>query len=454
MAPAPPDALLRDLAGVVGSEHVLRGDTTAGYVVDWTGRFAGSTPAVIRPQGVEEVAEVLARCGDAGVAVVPQGGNTGLVGGSVPLAGELVVNLRRLDGVEPVDRDAAQVTAGAGLTLAGLQTHARAAGLRYAVDLSARDSATVGGSVATNAGGMHVLRWGDTRAQLRGVEAVLADGRIVRHLAGLEKDNTGYHLPGLICGSEGTLAVVTAARLRLVPRRPQVVVALLACRGIAEALDVGTTLRDRLEELEAAELVLDPGLRLVCETTGAPPPFAEHWPAYLLVECRSDHDPTERLAAVVGETTVGDVAVATDTARRGDLWSYRDGHTEAINRLGPPHKLDVTVPLGRLAQFAGEVVERVAEVAPDARCWLFGHVLDGNVHVNVTGLEPDDERVDDAVLGLVAAHDGSISAEHGIGTAKKRWLHLNRSPEELGVFRAVKSALDPVGILNPNVLLP
>ncbi len=236
-----------------------------GQVRDWTGRFVGSTPAVVRPASVDEVVGVINVCRDAGVAIVPQGGNTGLVGGSVPLHGEIVLDLRRLDTLEPVDARAGQTTAQAGVTIGRLHAHARAAGWEYGVDLAARDTATVGGTIATNAGGVHVLRYGATRRQVIGVEAVFANGQVIRRLDGLEKDNTGYDLAGLLCGSEGTLAVITAARLRLVSRPAHVVVALLAFDGIDAALDAVGGLRRALDCLQAVELFFQDGLDLVCE---------------------------------------------------------------------------------------------------------------------------------------------------------------------------------------------
>ena len=227
-----PDALLRALAGIVGEQHVLTGDATAGFAVDWTGRFRGRTPATVRPQNTAEVAAVLALCTDAGLPVVPQGGNTGLVGGGVPLHGEVVLSLTRLNQLGPVDQEASQVTAGAGVTLQ--QVADAGPGLDLPILIASRDSATVGGAVATNAGGVRVLRFGPMRAQLRGIEAVLADGTVVSHLAGLVKDNTGYDYPSLLAGSEGTLAVITAARLRLVPRLRDTVTALAGVGGLDE----------------------------------------------------------------------------------------------------------------------------------------------------------------------------------------------------------------------------
>ncbi len=449
-------ALLNALRAAVGDAHVLTDpDVVAGQVRDWTGRFSGSTPAVVRPAAAIEVAAVLRACGDAGVAVVPQGGNTGLVGGSVPLHNEIVLDLRRLDALGPVDRRAGQVTAQAGVTLGRLHAHAHAAGWNYGVDLSARDTATVGGTVATNAGGMHVLRYGSTRRQLLGVEAVFADGAVMRRLDGLEKDNTGYDLSGLLCGSEGTLAVITAARLRLVPRPNHVVVALLAFDAAEAAFDAVGELRLTVESLRAVEMFEQRGLDLVCEQLRIARPFADRHSTFLLVEAAARTDPTTELAnAIDALGGVADVAVGADDRAARDLWRYREGHTEAINRLGAPHKLDVTLPAGGLAAFLVEVRERIATVAPGAAVWLFGHAADGNVHVNVTGVAPDDDRITDTVLQLVARRHGSISAEHGIGTAKRAWLALARSPDEIRTFRAVKYAFDPNNVLNPNVLLP
>lgn len=450
------NTLLETLRRIVGDAHVLTDpDIVAGQVRDWTGRFAGSTPAVVRAGTVDEVAAVVLACAEAGAAVVPQGGNTGLVGGSVPLHGELVLDLRRLDELGPVDARAGQTTAQAGVTIARLQRHARAAGWDYGIDLAARDSATVGGTVATNAGGVHVLRYGATRHQLLGVEAVFADGRVMRRLDGLEKDNTGYDLSGLLCGSEGTLAVITAARLRLVPHLPHVAVALLAFDEVEAALDAVGALRRSLETLRAVELFFQDGLDLVCERLGAARPFRARHHAFVLVEAAAATDPLGRLGAAIDALDhVSDVAVATDERTARDLWRYREGHTEAINLLGPPHKLDVTLPAGELAAFVPEVRARVAEVTADANVWLFGHAADGNLHVNVTGVAPDDDRITDAVLHLVARRHGSISAEHGIGSAKRAWLPLVRSEAEIDAMRAIKKALDPHDVLNPNVLLP
>jgi FAD/FMN-containing dehydrogenase len=449
-----PSRALDDLREVVGPHAIDDPEVVASYTTDWTGRFVGHSPLVVRPGTAEDVAGIVLACRELELALVPQGGNTGLVGGGVPLRGEVVLSLGRMGDVGMVDDRAGQVTVGAGVSLADLQGAASAAGWSYGVDIASRGSATVGGTIATNAGGLHVLRYGGTRAQLMGLEAVLGTGSVLSHLGGLVKDNTGYDWPGLVCGSEGTLAVVTAARLRLVPPMPFRAVAVLAFANVGDALDAAVLLRRALPSLEACELVLAPGVELVCSVTGMGPPFADHHPVYLLIEVADLTDPLDAAAEAAGGVIgVLDVAVATEPVRRAELWRYREAHTEAVNTLGVPHKLDVTLPQAALAEFVDSVPTAVAGVVPTARTWLFGHVGDGNIHVNVTGLSPDDDRVDDVVLRLAAGLGGSISAEHGIGTAKKRWLALSRSPAELTAFRSLKQALDPDGVLNPNVLL-
>jgi FAD/FMN-containing dehydrogenase len=444
------------LAGIVGEGHVLRDpDLLASYVGDWTGRFSGSTPAVVRPGSVDEVAEVVGLCAAERVPLVPQGGNTGLVGGSVPLGGEIVVSVLRLDHLGSVEEEAGQITAGAGVTVGAVQRAAKAYGWAYGVDLASRDSATVGGTIATNAGGLHVLRYGATRAQLLGVEAVLGTGAVISHLGGLRKDNTGYDLAGLLCGSEGTLGIVTAATLRLVPQANERVVALLAFETSDSAIAAGLALPRLVPSLSAAELCLGSGIQLVCDALGLPPPFPQPHEAYVLVEAAATYDPAPELETAVSSLAgVADVAVAPDDLRGAALWRYREAHTEVINTLGAPHKLDVALPARGLARFVGEVSSTVAHVDRGAATWLFGHVGDGAVHVNVTGVAPDDDRVDVAVLELVTSLGGSISAEHGIGSAKRQWLARTRSQAEIEAFRALKRAWDPAGICNPGVLLP
>ncbi|MCY4515856.1 MAG: FAD-binding oxidoreductase [Acidimicrobiaceae bacterium] len=461
--------LVGELSQIVGEAHVLTDpEITAGYVVDWTRRFTGSTPLVVRPGDTAETAAVMSVLAAAGIAVVPQGGNTGLVGGSVPLAGEAVLSMRRLNVCEPVDELATQVTLGAGVTLADAQAHVAASGLSVGVDLAARDSATIGGMVATNAGGINVLRYGAMRAQVVGIEAVLADGTVVSHLAGLEKDNTGYDLGSLLAGSEGTLGIITRVRLRLHPTQPERATALLAFESAADAVIAAAALRRSVASLHALEAVFEGAMALVSSHLGIAPPVGSldddgagnsgGGAAWLIAEAAARTDPSDELGTAVAELDdlVVDAAVALEPAARQRLWAFRENVTEAISAAGIPHKLDVTLPAARLAEFTDGVEAVITAVDPEAQPLLFGHLGDGNVHVNVLGpggAEPADE-VDGAVLRYVAEMGGSISAEHGIGTAKLAELHLNRSEAELAAFGAIKRALDPAGLLNPNVLLP
>ncbi|HKA02911.1 MAG TPA: FAD-binding oxidoreductase, partial [Acidimicrobiales bacterium] len=396
-----PSTLTGDLAALVGADHVVvDADIRAAYEVDWTGRFHGPAAAVVRPGSVDEIAAVVALCVERGVAIVPQGGNTGLVGGSVPAgaaAGAIVLSTRRLDRLEPVDVLAGQVTAGAGVPLARLHTHAGAAGWAFGVDLGARDTATIGGMVATNAGGIRVLRHGTMRAQVLGVEAALGTGAVVRHLGGLVKDNTGYDLTGLLVGSEGTLGIVTAARLRLVPSLPDRVVVLAAVPTVAEAVALVAELRASVDGLDAIEAVLGDGLQLACEQVGLPRPYDADGDVALLAEWAGHGEPPAAFAKALAPYPA---AAAADAAGRARLWRYREEFATAIARLGVPHKLDVTLPAAAVATFVDALPGEVARVAPSARLHLFGHLGDGNLHVNVTGVDPDDEAVDDAVLRL------------------------------------------------------
>jgi FAD/FMN-containing dehydrogenase len=452
-------SLLDALRSAVGPAQVLTDpDLRASYETDWSRRWHGESAAVVRPSSTEEVAAVLRACASAGAAVVPQGGNTGLVGGSVPRASsaspQVIVSTIRLRELEEVDQLAGEVTVGAGVTLSALQSHARAAGYGFGVDLAARDSATVGGMIATNAGGIHVLRHGMMRAQLVGIEAVLADGTVIRRLPGLVKDNTGYNLATLLAGSEGTLAVVTRARLRLVPLLARRTVALLGVEGAEASVQLAGELQRRLESLSAVELFFEEGLQLVLEHAGGDRPFRDSHAAYLLVEADASEDPTNELAAVIQAAgdLVGDAVLAGDQVGRDRLWRLRERHTEAISALGVAHKLDVGLPAPSLAAFIGAVRERVESVAPGARTFIYGHACEGNLHLGIVGPPPDDESVDDAVLRLTIEMGGTVSAEHGIGIAKTAWLEADRGVNDVAAMRAIKRALDPKGILNRGVL--
>lgn len=441
-----------EIRTVVGDRNVLVGDDTDSNVVDWTGRYVGSTPAVVRPSSTHEVAEIIRICRRHAVAVVPQGGNTGMVGGSVPLNGEVVLSLQRLASIGEVDQLALQVTAEAGVTIEQLQSEVAAVGLRYGVDFGGRGSATIGGTIATNAGGLNVLRHGMTRSQLVGIEVVLGTGEIIEIMSGLVKNNTGYSIPDMMCGSEGTLGVITKARVRLTPQQPFRQTALLAFTRVEDAVAATAMLRRGLQGLEAAELMLSKGVQLVCDEFDLVAPLGAEHPVFLLIETASDHDDVEEFAQRISELRgVSDAVLAADERQRKLLWRLRDDHTTAINRVGVPRKFDVTLPHDRLAEFTSAVTQHISSAAPETSTWIFGHVGDGNLHVNVTGFDGDDS-FDQSIYELVISMNGSISAEHGIGTAKAPYLSLQRSAAELNLMRGLKAVCDPDGILNPAVI--
>ncbi len=441
------------LAEVVGAQHVLSDpEVKSAYERDYTGRYSGEARLVVSPADTSQVAGVMTACARSGAAVVPQGGNTGLVGAGVPRNREVVISLQRLNEVAEVDAAAGQVTVGAGTTLAALQEAARGAGQDAGLDFGARDSCTIGGVVACNAGGPRALRHGTASAHVAGLEAVLADGSVISRLTGLTKDNAGYDLPALLVGSEGTLGIVTRVRWRLVPLLRSRVAVLVPLGSAREAAELLGALRVRASSLESCDFFLDDGLQLVLEHQRAQSPLRTRAPVYVLAECAAPADPTEELAAALESGGVDDAVVADDSASREGLWKLREGHTEAINACGIPHKLDVGVPLGQLDRFL-DTVPGAVRAAGGERVILFGHLGDGNVHVNVLGAATDDKRVDDAVLELTLDCGGTISAEHGVGVEKAHWLERARGAAEVAAMRAVKDALDPDHLLNPGAVL-
>jgi len=436
------------LRTVVGDAHVLTdADMRATYENDWLRQWQGTTPAVVRPGSAEEVAAVLRLCADAGVAVVVQGGNTGLVGGGVPRDGELLLSMQRFTELGPVDMMSLQVTAGAGVTIEQLQHHARQAGLDFAVDWGARATATVGGAVNTNAGGSRVVRFGTMRAQVMGLQAVFADGSIVTQLDGLPKETAGPHLPSLLVGSEGTLAVVTAARLRLVPWYTETAAALIACESLVHAVSLLPKLR-LLPDLDAVELLMPEALEIACKFLDVKPPIdPASAGAFVMVDCAGPRDPTDSLAELLGDQA----GVLAQGAQRDLLYKIRDHITIAIGAVGVPLKLDVAVPVQHLDRLLRRVT---AAVPAGAQLVVFGHLAEGNVHVNVLGAGEAAPHVREAVLSAAIELGGTISAEHGIGVAKADWLERLKGPAAYAVLRGIKQALDPNGLLNPGVLFP
>ena len=441
---------LESLQQVVGSAHVLT-DDLVGYGTDWTGRFIGTPSVVVRPANTSEVSHILQLCWKHNIAVVPQGGNTGLVGGTLASEGHVIVSTLRLNSLGPVDAVSQQISVGAGATVEQVQEAAKQFGLRYAVDFGARGSATIGGTIATNAGGINVLRFGSTLHQVVGIEAVLPNGDVIEHMAGLIKDNTGYDIASLLCGSEGTLGIVTAARLRLLPLHTFRTTVLLGCGSTEEVVHVVQGVRQKFDSLDAAELFYADGANLVAEAFNVVIPFVA--PVYLLLEFSADVDLASDIERHLAQSNfAGLSAVAQDEMGRAGLWRLREEHTAAISTHGVPHKFDVTVAVSDLPKFIEKTRQRISETNADWTVYIFGHAADGNMHVNVLGPSAIDELVDEVVLQVVAEFKGSISAEHGIGSAKKKWLSLSRSPNEIAMMKAIKGAIDTQGLMNPNTL--
>ncbi len=425
-------------------------DVLAGHGVDWTGRWRGPVLGLVRPRSTAQVAAVLAEARTHRVPVQVQGGSTGLVGGSVPDRPALVLLTTGLDVLAPVDGVERTVIAGAGATLSRLQGHARAAGLWFGVDLAARASATVGGMAATNAGGLGVCAHGMMRDNVRGLTAVLPDGRIVRTTGRPRKDNTGYDLTDLLIGAEGTLGVITEVEVVLVPAPAPSTVGLLAVGDLTEAVEAARAVQATGSLVLAAEVVDAPGVVRAAAALGVPDPLPEDARWMLLLEV-ADGGSADGLAPVADAVA----AVATSAPDRERLWSYREHQTELYARLPAPgpEKLDVSVRLERLDAAVAAIRAVVAEstVGTDGRSWVgfFGHALDGNLHVQLIDAPPGTAE---RVLETVAEHGGSVSAEHGIGRLKAPYLHLARSADEIAWMRQLRATVDPDGLLNAGVL--
>jgi FAD/FMN-containing dehydrogenase len=424
-----------------------------GCQIDATGRYQGRALALIRPRTVEQIQFVVGACSSGGLPLVAQGGNTGLVGGGVPRDGEVVLSLGGLNSIGEVDLVANQVVVGAGVTLGAVQELAAQAGLEFPLDHPARNAATIGGSIATNAGGALAMRHGTMKQRVSGLEAVLAGGGVIRRMGGLLKDNAGFDVPSLIVGSEGTLGVITAARLQLEPARPQRLTALLGAPDLDSALQILAALRP-LEGLEAVDFLDDRCMDLVRTRRRLRDPLDEEAGCYLVAQLAGADDPAPALVEALSSLSWEPAtAVATDTAGRGRLWAYRELINESLREAGVPHKLDVAVPLAAVPAFCEAVRETVASRLPSASTYLYGHLGDGNVHVNVIGPDPDDDTADELVLQLACELGGTISAEHGIGIAKTRYLGLCRSPEDIATMIAIKAALDPGQVLGRGRIL-
>ncbi|GAB4177475.1 MAG: FAD-binding oxidoreductase [Rhodocyclaceae bacterium] len=466
-------AFLAALAGILGDDNVLAGEeATAAYLTDWRGRYRGRARCVLRPGTTAEVAAAVALCARAGVPMLAQGGNTGLVGGATPDAsGEaVVISLARLDRIRAIDAANFAITAEAGCSLARVQEAAREAGRLFPLSLASEGSCQIGGNLSTNAGGIHVLRYGSMRSLALGLEVVLPDGTVWDGLRALRKDNTGYDLKQLFIGAEGTLGVITAAVLRLFPMPRARAVAWAAVRDPAAAVALLGRLLDRFaERLSAFEIIGASALELVLRhIPGSREPLAQVYAWQVLVEVTQSEpggEPSSALETALAEALetglVADAVIARSEAQAAALWKLRESIPEAERIEGVSIKHDISVPVSRIPDFLERAGRALGEAFADVRIVAFGHIGDGNLHYNLSRPQAakDDEfisRTPDAnriVYDLVAELAGSISAEHGLGQLKREEIRRYRSAVELGLMRAIKVALDPRGLMNPGKLL-
>ncbi|HNB05590.1 MAG TPA: FAD-binding oxidoreductase [Thauera aminoaromatica] len=467
------DELNARLRAIVGAANVLDGETDmAPFLSDWRGRYHGRARAVVRPRDTAEVAAVVAACAQAGVAMVPQGGNTGLCGGATPLAdgAAVVINLARLDRVRALDPDNDTLTVEAGCTLAAVQEAAQAAGRLFPLSLASEGSCLIGGNLSTNAGGVQVLRYGNTRDLVLGLEVVLPDGRVWDGLRALRKDNTGYDLKQLFIGAEGTLGIVTAAVLKLFPAIRTRATAWVAVADPRAAVRLLGLLRAACgDRVSAFEIVGRTALGLVLRhIPGARDPLAGA-PAWTVLVELSDpavDAPLEaQLEAVLGEAVAqglaSDAVVAASVAQARALWALREDISEAQRIEGVSIKHDVSVPVSRIPEFLERAGAALAARWPDIRVVAFGHIGDGNLHYNLSKAVADANatfiartaEVNGIVHDLVCELGGSISAEHGLGQLKREEVLRYKPALEMELMRRVKQAFDPAGLMNPGKVL-
>lgn len=467
--------LLSDLQSLLGFTHVLTGADAENYVLDWRRRYRGSALAVIRPGSTQEVASAVKLCAHHGVPLVPQGGNTGLCGGATPddSGTAIVLSTARLTAIRGLDPDNDTITVEAGCILQAVQEAAAAANRLFPLSLAAEGSCTIGGNLATNAGGTQVLRYGNTRDLTLGLEVVTAEGEIWNGLRGLRKDNTGYDLRDLYIGSEGTLGIITAATLKLFPRPVASCTALLTLDSIDNAVELLSRARSGFgAALTGFELMsgaclqavvrLFPQQRLPFDGASAASP----WFALLeLSDSESESHARERFETVLGDAIddglVNDAAIAANVAQSKALWHLRESIPLAEAELGKSVKHDVSIPISSIAGFVHKTNALLQARFPGVRHVIFGHLGDGNLHYNVANAAGQTEAellgLQNEIYGVVHdsvhAHNGSISAEHGVGQLKRDELPRYKSPVELALMRRIKRALDPQGLMNPGKVL-
>ena len=466
------DALVDRLKAIVGERGLVAPGEHARYVDDWRGQYHGRAAAVVKPASTEEVARVVRLLAAERVAMVPQGGNTSLCGASVPdgAGAQVVINLSRMNRVRAVDTDNNTMTVEAGCVLATLQEEADRHARLFPLSLGAEGSCEIGGNLSTNAGGTGVLRYGNTRELVLGLEVVLPDGQVWNGLRGLRKDNTGYDLKHLFVGAEGTLGVVTAAVLKLFAKPRSQATAFVAIENPAQAVALLGKIREACgERITGYELLGRVCVELIMKHMPATrDPFPEAHPWYVLVELSDSTEGAavrtlleEALAGAIEAGLARDAAVCTSEAQRAALWRMREDITEAQKLDGPSVKHDVAVPVSRVPELIERAGTELARQFPGIRIVAFGHVGDGNIHYNCSKAErqqaeeffaqaPDVNRV---VYDVVDSLGGSISAEHGLGQLKREEIRRYKSALELDLMRAIKRTLDPHSLMNPGKVL-
>ncbi|CAM3460890.1 FAD-binding oxidoreductase [Polaromonas hydrogenivorans] len=463
---------LDEARAILGEAHVLTTDLAA-YVTDWRGKFTGQPLAVLRPADTAQVAATVRLCAAHGVPIVPQGGNTGMCGGATPdgSGAQVVLSLSRLNRVRSIDPLNNTLTVEAGCVLQAIQALAAEHDRLFPLSLGAEGSCQIGGNIATNAGGVQVLRYGNTRDLVLGLEVVLADGQVLNLLRALRKDNTGYDLKHLFIGSEGTLGIITAAVLKLFPAPHAQAVAFAAFKTPQQALQLLGLMRGQLgDRFTAFELMSQASVAMVRRYFPATPALFGTPHAWHVLMQASDASGQQALDAAfqaalevaLEQGIIDDVVVATSEAQAHELWAVRENISEAQQHDGSNIKHDIAVPVSGVPAFIDEVLPLLQAAYEGVRPIVYGHLGDGNLHFNVSrpagwttpGWQLETDRVNAIVLDVVARYQGSFSAEHGLGQLKNHEMLLYKAPLEVDVMRRVKQALDPQGLINPRKLLP
>jgi FAD/FMN-containing dehydrogenase len=463
--PRPPDPpTLARLKAAVGSAGFSEDPAEiAPHLREWRGRYQGATPLLLKPADTGEVAALVRICAEAEVAMVPQGGNTGLVGAQIPrpAGDEVLISLSRMRRVRKVDPVDNTMTVEAGCTLAAVQEAAAAADRLFPLSLAAEGSCQIGGNLSTNAGGVHVLRYGNARDLVLGLEVVTPDGDLWDGLRALRKDNTGYDLKQLFLGAEGTLGIITAAVLKLFPRHRHVETVFAAVPSVEAAVELLSLVRAATHDMVLAfELICRPALEFVTRhLPGTSDPLVTPSAWYVLFDVTSSREVTEQaVAAAVEARLVDDAVLAGTPAQAAALWRLREGISESQKPEGASLKHDISVPVSRIPELVARVIPAALALVPGIRPVPFGHVGDGNLHFNFSQPVGADgqaflaqgDALHHAVHDITVSLGGSISAEHGIGVAKRQEIRRYKSPVEIGLMQKIKQALDPKGIMNPG----